>query len=210
MSCNLKLPWWQPVNVISLFFWGTPSQRQALFAFILILYSLHWVAESEVFGWSHNRSRIPNNSRSRIQILYPTPDAQLDHFLHHTLKLGIPVEMVQFLMKLLLKQRIQAVYHDFHWLLLATKLFTAKLHSLYVKGSEFLERSKLESESDILPPTPQPWFASWWIKDGGWDTLSSNVGNVFVVLEVWCHCCIIWRQGIKKFMLEKSLHQVAQ
>ena len=136
MSCNLKLPWWQPVNVISLFFWGTPSQRQALFAFILILYSLHWVEESEVFGWSHNRSRIPNNSRSRIQILYPTPEAQLDHFLHHTLKLGIPVEMVQFLMKLLLKQRIQAVYHDFHWLLLATKLFTAKLHSLYVKGSE--------------------------------------------------------------------------
>jgi len=33
-----------------------------------------------------------------------TPDVQLDHFLHHTPKLGIPVEMVQFL----------AVYHDFH------------------------------------------------------------------------------------------------
>jgi len=26
----------------------------------------------------------------------PTLDVQLDHFLHHTLKLGIPVEMVQF------------------------------------------------------------------------------------------------------------------
>jgi len=26
----------------------------------------------------------------------PTPYVQLDHFLHHTSKLGIPVEMVQF------------------------------------------------------------------------------------------------------------------
>ena len=33
-----------------------------------------------------------------------TLDVQLDHFLHHTPKLGIPVEMVQFLLKLLLKQ----------------------------------------------------------------------------------------------------------
>jgi len=44
----------------------------------------------------------------------PTPDVQLDQFLHHTLKLGIPVEMVQFLLKLLLKQRLLAVRHDFH------------------------------------------------------------------------------------------------
>jgi len=36
--------------------------------------------------------------------------------------------MVQLLLKLLLKQRILAVYHDFHWLLVATKLLTAKLH----------------------------------------------------------------------------------
>jgi len=41
-----------------------------------------------------------------------TPDVQLDHFLHHTPKLGIPVEMVQFLLKLLLKQRFLAVYDD--------------------------------------------------------------------------------------------------
>ena len=44
----------------------------------------------------------------------PTPDAQLDHFLHHIPKLRIPVEMVQFLEKLLLNQRLLAVYHDFH------------------------------------------------------------------------------------------------
>jgi len=44
----------------------------------------------------------------------PIPNVQLDRFLHHTLKLGIPVEMVQFLLKLLLKQRFLAVHHDFH------------------------------------------------------------------------------------------------
>jgi len=44
----------------------------------------------------------------------PTPGVQLDHILHHTPKLGIPDEMVQFLLKLLLKQRFLAVYRDFH------------------------------------------------------------------------------------------------
>jgi len=34
----------------------------------------------------------------------PTPDVQLGHFLHHTHKLGISVEMAEFLLKLLLKQ----------------------------------------------------------------------------------------------------------
>jgi len=43
-----------------------------------------------------------------------TPEVQLDHFLHHTPTLGILVEMVQFLTKLLVKQIILAVYHDFH------------------------------------------------------------------------------------------------
>jgi len=42
------------------------------------------------------------------------PDVQLDHFLNHTLKLGIPVEMVQFLLKLFLKQGFLAVQQDFH------------------------------------------------------------------------------------------------
>jgi len=36
---------------------------------------------------------------------------------HHTPKLGIPVEMVQFLLKLLFKQGFLAVYHDLHWFL---------------------------------------------------------------------------------------------
>jgi len=66
----------------------------------------------------------------------PTPDVQLDHFLHHTPKLGIPVEMVQFLVKLLLKQ-ISCCAPRFPLIL------TVKFHSLYVN----------EAESDILPPT---------------------------------------------------------
>jgi len=44
----------------------------------------------------------------------PTPDVQLKHYLNHIAKLGIPVEMVQFLLKLLLKQRFLNMHHDFH------------------------------------------------------------------------------------------------
>jgi len=40
----------------------------------------------------------------------PTSEVQLDHFLHYTPKLGIAVEMVQYLLKLLLKQRFLAVH----------------------------------------------------------------------------------------------------
>jgi len=107
------------------------------------------VAESEVFGWS----RIPNNtgSGSRIFCPTPTPDVQLDHFLHHTPKLGIPVEMVQFLLKLLLKQISCCVPR-------LPLILTAKFHSLYVKESESEIWKCRSRESDILPLTPQPWY----------------------------------------------------
>jgi len=51
-----------------------------------------------------------------VGFFYPTPipEIQLDHFLHHTSELGIPVEIVLFLMKLLFRQIIFAVYHDFY------------------------------------------------------------------------------------------------
>jgi len=42
----------------------------------------------------------------------PTPKVKLDHFLHHTPELGNPVEMVQFLLNLLLKQIFLAVHDD--------------------------------------------------------------------------------------------------
>ena len=95
--------------------------------------------ELEVFGWS--------------QIFCPTPEVQMNHFLHHTPKLGIPIECYYFFWNFYWNRSL-AVYHYFHWLLVATKFLTAKLHSRYVKElvSEILERS------DILSPTPQPYF----------------------------------------------------
>ena len=44
------------------------------------------------------------------------------------------------------------MYHAFHWVLVATKFLTAKSHAIYVKKLELeiLERSKVESESDIF------------------------------------------------------------
>jgi len=56
-----------------------------------------------------------------------TLDVQLDHFVHHTCKLGIPVEMVQFLLKLLLKQ-ISCCAPQFPLIL------TAKLHSFMLSS----------------------------------------------------------------------------
>jgi len=41
--------------------------------------------------------------------------------------------MVQFLLKLLLKQRILIVHHDFHGLLGATKLLTAKFVNVLLR-----------------------------------------------------------------------------
>ena len=40
----------------------------------------------------------------------PTSEVQLDHFLHYTPKSGISVEMVQYHLKLLLKQGFLAVH----------------------------------------------------------------------------------------------------
>jgi len=67
----------------------------------------------------------------------PTPEVRLNNFLCLLI-----IEMVQFLFKLLLKQIFLVAYHDFHLVLVATKLLTAKFHSLYVE----------ESVSNILPP----------------------------------------------------------
>jgi len=63
---------------------------------------------------NHSSPKNKKVKKSRIFCPTPSPDAQLDHFLHYTPKLGIPVEMVQFPLKLLLNQRFLAVYHDFH------------------------------------------------------------------------------------------------
>jgi len=114
--------------------------------------------QSEFFGWS----RIPNNTGSRSWIFLSDSRCSIGSFFTSLLKLGIPVKMVQFLLKLLLKQ-ISCCAPRFPLIL------TAKFHSFNVKGSEseiwkgrcgeseILQGSELESKSDILPPTPQPW-----------------------------------------------------
>jgi len=71
--------------------------------------------------------------------------------------------MIQFLLKFLTKQRILAVHHDLHWLLVATKLLTANFIHVMLMGqsreSEIFDRS--ESESDILPTIPQGTLFLW-------------------------------------------------
>jgi len=115
-------------------------------------------SESEVFRWS--RSWIPNYTRSRSR----TKNIRLRLWKYKWIIFYITLLSWEFLLKLLLTQRILAVYHDFHWVLVATKFLTVKCHSLYVKESGILENSELEIlerselESDILPPTPQPWL----------------------------------------------------
>jgi len=116
--------------------------------------------QSEAFWWS----RIPNDTRgqSRIFCTTPTSEVQSDHILHHTPKLGIPVESVQFHMKLLLKQRILAVYHDspnhIHFMLRSR-------NRKFWKGRSWSGNSgRSELESDILPPAPQPWMP--YLNDG--------------------------------------------
>ena len=56
--------------------------------------------QSEFFGWS----RIPNNTGSRSWIFLSDSRCSIGSFFTSLLKLGIPVKMVQFLLKLLLKQ----------------------------------------------------------------------------------------------------------
>jgi len=93
--------------------------------------------------------------------LTPTPEVQLNYFLHRTPTFGIPTrDCWNFTIsyETFIETEISCCVgcQDYHWLLFAAKLLTAKLHLRYVKESEWeiLERS----ESDILPPTPQPCY----------------------------------------------------
>jgi len=93
-------------------------------------------------------------ARSRSWIFLSDSGSPIGSFvLYHTPKLGIPVEMLQFHLILLLKQTILAVYHNFYWLLVATKLLTVKIHSLMLRG-----RSWKFGKVGLLPPTPKPWL----------------------------------------------------
>jgi len=65
--------------------------------------------------------------------------------------------MGQFFMTHLLKQIILAVYHNFQWVLVGTKLLTAKLHSLYVTELEWKILGKVGVRQ--FPPTLQFWIS---------------------------------------------------
>jgi len=120
-------------------------------------------------GVVRNRRQIPSNTKiwSRIVLSVRTPEVQLDLFCITLLSWEFLLK-VQFLMELLLKQIILALYCDFHWVFVATKFLTAKINSLYVKESEseILERLKSEIFGKVrvgvgvghLTPTPQLCF----------------------------------------------------
>ena len=59
------------------------------------------VAESVSQGVGSFWVESDSNTTSPSRIFGPTPKVQLNHFLHHIPKLGIPVEMVQFILTLI-------------------------------------------------------------------------------------------------------------
>ena len=138
---------------------------------------------------------MPSNQGCGVGVGFfcPTPDVQLDYFSHYTHKLGISLEMVQFLLKFLLKQIFCCAPR--FWLILI-----AKRHSLYVKESEseILERSVSELEWDILLPTTQPCFKLrlyfsfsllhfiYIPNDGFWLSWNVEKRNAFDYLWLYC------------------------
>jgi len=77
--------------------------------------------------------------------------------------------MVQFLLKLLLKQRILAMYHDFHWLLVAQKLLTTNFIHITLKSWKF-------------------WKGQSWSL-----TLYLQLGIHFIYFEIECHFWMVGR-----------------
>jgi len=92
-------------------------------------------------------------------------------------KLRIPVELVQFLMKLLLKQRILAVYHDFHWVLVATKFMVAKLFIHFVLRSRKFWKDRSWSQTFYLRPR-NPGCHTW---------MMASISLVMVVQSNFCN-----------------------
>ena len=120
--------------------------------------------------------------------------------------------MIQLPLKLLLKQIIFAVYHDFHWLLVATKLLTAKLHPWEWKileraESEVYIRWELVSALDILPPTPQPCCKLRFKHPNDWDEEKSYPALVWktTVMLTITRVLEIFPQ---KIQTSRTLHQI--
>jgi len=85
------------------------------------------------------------------QLWESTPDVQVDHFLHLTCNLGIPVEMVQLRLKFFFETGISCCAPRFPLILTVFIPFMLRSRS---RNSEILERSETVSEilerSDVL------------------------------------------------------------
>ena len=103
--------------------------------------------ELEFFGWKRNSK----NTRSRIFRPTPTPEVQLNHFFtSHCFFGNSGWNGTIYFETFIETENTCSMYHDFHWLLVATKLLTAKLHSCYVKGAGV---EYFTSDSTTLPTT---------------------------------------------------------
>ena len=94
-------------------------------------------------GVVRSRSRIPNNTGSRSRIFLSDSGCPIP-------KSGIPVEMVQFF-ETFVESEISCCVPRL------PLIFTARFHFLHdmlrSRGRKFWKGR----ESDVLPPTPQPW-----------------------------------------------------
>ena len=115
--------------------------------------------ESEVFRWSTSRTWIPNNIGSRSRIFLSDSGCPIGSFFssHSWIRNYCWNGTISF--ETFVETDISCCAPRFPLIL------TAKFHSLYVKESEseILGRSESgvgdfgKSESEILPPAPQPW-----------------------------------------------------
>ena len=106
----------------------------------VVLISLCMWSKTSLFAHSSPAGLGSRSHRFLGGVGLLTTTVQLDHFLHHIPTLGFLLKWSNFFWNICWN-RFLAVHHDFHWLLIATKLLTAKFQSLYVKRSEILERS---------------------------------------------------------------------
>ena len=80
------------------------------------------LSASHCFIRESNTIGVFPGCRVGVGLFYPNPEAHMNHFYIALLSYEpwlMPVETVEIILKLWLKQRIRAVYHDFHRLLVA-------------------------------------------------------------------------------------------
>jgi len=88
-------------------------------------------------------------------------------------------------MKRLLKQRILALYHDFHWVVDATKFLTVKIHSIYVKESGDGPFGKVGvGVGHLISDSATPWCCIVWKR--AFAIQAHFAVHWFVTAVLWC------------------------